>query len=349
MRLLPLCFSTLCFVLSVICLWFSTVIFKAEDDSLYWLPLSEVRLETKLRASLSATPNEIINLASPLAERDPRNAVARSALAQAHLTNGNTFALESHLFPLFNLIKTDNDFLIPVLVELSTDPKIFDIITDHIRIKKPSWGIKYLNQLLKEFPLSLPEFQELYTYYPNHLDAFYIHLLNRNGLAYAHDVFNQISPEHDLGGGLIIDPDFTQKNFQWPFGWFLDKASVVREPQGGLSLTYFGKGTPKLFEQITKVQEGSYRATISLSGEASRSKGYYAMRINCWKGAQIADLIIDDISSQTKVLNLDFQIKDQSCLFIQLQFLGQAGNFPSPVRTNINEVQIVSTDSTKAQ
>ncbi|MGB0906978.1 MAG: hypothetical protein ACPGVT_05750, partial [Maricaulaceae bacterium] len=249
-------------------------------------------------------------------------------------------ALKTHFFPLLNISNENIEGLIKVLMSLSEEPQLFDVIADHIITTKPKWGRAYLDQLLRDPSRDLSNYLKLYAYYPNYYHTLPAQLLKRDGVTFAHHAFMKMSKGLNMDDGFIVDPEFTQKNFQWPFGWRLKKAEVGRQTRGGVSVVYFGRGTPVLLEQVVKIERGAYTANISISGQASRTKGYYSFRIKCWEGQNLGNLILDKSSIPLETFSMNFEVIDESCSFIQVQLIGQAGAFPDPVRTHINKIQI---------
>lgn len=339
---LALFYSSLCFFLGLGCIGFLTLDADKIDQSFYFLPLSETRLEHALKANLSAEPERITALAEPLTERDPRHVMARVSLSGVYLQKGDVSALQTHFFPLFNISYRNSKNLINLLVTLSADDVVFDNVSGFIKSNRPRWGVAYLNALLSESPREPSEYQELYSYYPEKLSFLYAQLLNRFGAERAYAAFLDTARVIQPSSQLIIDENFAQDQFAWPFGWRLNKEVVERERGGGVSLVYLGRGTPLLMEQIVRTGLGEFQIQLSMLGEASSTKGYYQLRIKCWQGAELASLNIDDLTLATKTLTLDFETADDKCKFVQLQLLGQAGDYPVPVRSQINSITLRS-------
>jgi len=334
---LAFCYSSLCFVLGLCCIGFLMLGADKTDLSFYFSPLSETRLEEALKSNPSDEPERIIALAEPLSERDPRNDLARASLSVAYLQRGEISALKTHFFPLFK-INSGKSNLAKFLVTLSADDRVFENVSSFIESNRPDWGILYLNMLLSNSPREPSEYQGLYKYYPGRHSFLYSQLLKRFSVQQAYAAFLDTEKVIQPSSQLIIDDKFSEDQFAWPFGWRLDKNIIERERGGGLSLVYFGRGRPLLMEQIVKTGLGKFQIQLSMLGEASRGKGYYQLRVKCWQGAELARLNIDKLTRASKALTLDFETRDKKCNFVQLQLFGQAGDFPVPVRSRINQI-----------
>jgi len=320
--------------------WLLTLDKSNVDESLYLSPLSEARLEAKFKSSLGAQPETAVKIAETLFERDPRNELARVALFDYYFMQGNISSLEEYFFPLFKLTSQEEQ-LVRTLVTISDTQEVFSYILRYIKEEKPNWGVLYLNEILTKTAHNPDDFISVYSHYPAWLTFLYVRLAGTVGIHHAYNAFVDIQDYSENPNQLVVDPTFSQTEFNWPFGWRFDKDAVQREVGAGASVIFLGKGTPILLEQWVKAGIGKFQIIVSMSGEASLDRGYYKLSLKCWKGRELLMVKIDDISVEGGLIKAHFEILEEECKFVELRILGQAGNFPATVRTWITSIEVI--------
>lgn len=315
---------------------------KVKEDSLYGSPLSQNRLVSALKDNLENDLGTIEAYANVIIERNPRMTLPRRALVSVYAQRGELEDFERVFYPLFSVDRTNTDAYASALAKMSIDQRVFERARRKVLEEKPAWGGLYLRRLLSETEKDVSEYQELMRFYPRHKAAFVREVMTQLNIEQAYASFNVImGPEIGTAGIDIIDSDFTREEFSWPFGWLLDRETVSREPDGGLAIVYFGRGTPVIIQQISHAQTGSYKLVILANGEASRTKGYFRLEVRCWQGQSLADLTLDNVEAVPMEYVLPFDTSAMpDCDFVHVRLIGQAGAFPAPIRLSVHSITL---------
>lgn len=322
---------------------------ESAQESVYGAPLSADRLVSTLDENLSADLDTIEVHAKALLDRAPRRTLPRSALASVFVQRGEIEAFEQIFYPLFNTDRANTSSYVAVLAIMSRDPRVLERVKTKVRDETPFWGGLYLRQLLAQTQIDVSEYSELVARYPNQQAVFVREVMAKFNVDQAYTSFKTITARDLEVSTGIIDPDFTEEQFSWPFGWWLDREIVSREPNGGLAIVFFGRGTPVIAQQIIRVEEGVSQLLMQANGEASRTKGYFKLEARCWQGMGLADLTLDDVSPAPTQIIMEFDTTDvPDCNFVHIRLLGQAGAFPAPVRLRIQSIKLRSVANREA-
>lgn len=311
------------------------------DNSLYGAPLGRERLVKALQENLSADLDTIEAHGDALLDRNPRMTLPRGALASIYAQRGQIEAFERVFYPIFHIDRRNTGSYATALAKMSRDERVFERAQAKVREEQPAWGGLYLRRLLSETDRDVTDYQELMRLYPRQQGVFVREVMAKRGIEQAYASFETIADTGSMRATGLIDPDFTDDTYSWPFGWLLDRETVSREPGGGLAIVFFGRGTPFIAQQVTRVEPGSYMLVMLANGDASRTKGYFRLEARCWQGQSLVDLTLDDISAAPMEYNLRFDTSElQACDFVHVRLIGQAGAFPAPVRLRVKSLNL---------
>ena len=330
-------------ILGFLGLWYMKLPAPTLDNSLYLSPLSQGRLDLSLKNRNGLEPKQLESLSKMLLRRNPRSSLSRLALSSIYINKGEFKAMENILAPLPIMRPRRSDVYTRSFALRSHNDNVFDIWKSKIERDKPVWGGKYLLYLFTETNRDLNQYIHLFSIYPEKHPTLYFELLKRHGPEKAYAAFQKLSKpsEPNEESEIVQNSKFVRNGSRWPFGWRLNPAIADIELKGGAFITYSGRETPKVMEQVVKVEKGSYGLSIEMTGNIPRSKGHMRIRLKCWRGPLILDEPIEGSFTAQNPFVLKFEKNEPNCEFVNLSLYGSPGEFPAPVRVNIKKLSIV--------
>ena len=279
-------------------------------------------------------------LAEHVKQLNPRHRVAHFVSAQIALLNAQPNEALETLARLVILDRpNERDYLasmVQVVIATGDIAAIENLLAD-----KPAWGGKFVN-MLSENLADVRILQRLYKYYPENQSSFVRTVAKSGDLERAYIAFLSFLSGEDLEEMTVpYDSEFIGLRGAKPFNWVINEKFAELERDGGLYVSFFGKGRPTLTEQILVLSPGQYVAATKMGGELYQYGGSFEWIIQCaGQRETLMTIPIDELKAVKFTFRGQFVIPTSGCSFQRLRLLGVAGEYPRTTRAEISSVTI---------
>ncbi|MEO1405933.1 MAG: hypothetical protein AAFV54_05515 [Pseudomonadota bacterium] len=270
----------------------------------------------------------------------PRGEAARLQLADIAAREGNFETAFAQLSSLVVLDRPRRDLYLDAMARLAQLPQTWPYIDDALK-QQPSWGPRLLNRLSDTIEDKY-FFDQLYSYYPRLQDK-YVQALGARGdwddafVSYV----TYLDPEQLNGMSVPFDSHFENLPAPQPFNWSVAEQYADLEDRGGLYVSFFGRGNPKIVWQTLVLTPGAYQLSSAISGQTYRNGGSLKWQISCLdNSATLGAVEINELETAGDIFTLNFDVPPADCSFQTLALRGVAGEFPRTLRAEIDYVSI---------
>ena len=272
--------------------------------------------------------------------RNPRSEPARSWQIQSNLELENYEEVISGLDALTRLYPDRSAQYYDALHDMAMMKESSSSVMASLE-KDPLWGkavLRRMNQGPKNATLRHRANEA------NSVDtAHYIQqLVNEKNFALAFSIWLDALPEEQLTAlRWPFNSTFQELSAPAPFNWRLSENEIEFVPYEGASVTYFGRSTPVLLEQILPLGSGAYSFSALMSGELRANGGKLRWTIECADSERVlASMIAGPLYDQAALFDVSYEVPEENCDFQRLSLRGEPGEFTFWARARIEEVQI---------
>ena len=285
-------------------------------------------------------------------KRDPRSSFARLLLLDSYLRRNKITQATEEMSGLVALAPQAADLLVGELARLAQtpetagalemalrrDPRFRDRLLEHLANKNADPEL--ILRLASRIPSAgtsvgpAPWQSRLVT-----------SLAERAQLGRAYELWRTFSapraPDKKSG---VYDPQFQGLPGSPPFSWNFpaSPAGVAeRSPARTLQVGYYGRDPAELANQLLLLSPGAYRLSVRADGDAEGEGSKLSWKVQCQgSNAEIADLVLRNLTYTPKVLNVKFTVPASGCSAQWLRLVGSPGEFAKAQNATISAVQI---------
>lgn len=314
-------------------------------------PLEARPFNVNLAAAFEAgDDSRIRDLAKPAFRRDPRNELARLALASEALDKGERDEFLKIYVPVFRTDSANTRAYAKSLAELTTDPQLLADVRKHILAERPPWGSAFLVEASAQHPLT--DLIDLYAQYPDVQPELISRLVKEGALNQAYAVFVELLSSGALKNEAATPPLSAPYNPRFlptaappPFNWHFEGSGGELKKDGGAYVFFEGRRSERFLRQEFPISPGRYRFDVRMSGTVSEAGGWFRWQFGCADSNDlIASFDVQELSSAPETLSFDFVMPRQRCRFVSLSLTGAPGVFPKPARIEIESVELLATE-----
>ena len=138
-----------------------------------------------------------------------------------------------------------------------------------------------------------------------------------------------------------FDPSFNGLDGSRPFNWEIDTRYAEISEDGGLLITYFGRGQARLARQIFPIEPVGYELTFQADGTFEDTAAQFELLLECvGRATLIAQIPVKSADLGGNGLSASFEVETDLCDFGQLSFWGRPGEFPRTTRLTISNIAL---------
>ena len=312
---------------------------KALDKKAPLHPLPfDALLSTKI--ATQEKDERIADFAKQTIRRDARNLPARIYLFESAAASQDwTEALDQ--FELIYTLWPDERSnvaasLIPILSDKNARTEIIDRLN-----AGAAWSETFLDQISgAKMDLSLAI--DLFRPFPENHWQLLRSLVRQNRYDDAYQAWTELRGRSATAEQSVpFDAQFLGSTSPPPFNWSINENHAEFALAGGLHVSYVGRGTVKIAEQLLKLPRGQHTFSVDFEGRIPEAGGKLMWSLNCAESResifeQSAHLLRSSKPSSTN----SFEVPQKACDFQYLRLMGQPGEYPQLTHITLNSVSI---------
>jgi hypothetical protein len=272
-------------------------------------------------------------------QRDPRSLPARYFLAEDAVRRGDTANGLREIVILARLAPYGASSLAPYLATYALDRSTWPRLRTVFR-KNPDLASETLTALAKDpahadAVLALAQQRNPHSQWVPTLLA---SLVEAGQYQKARTVWAGVSRVRLDPRVLVFDPDFSRPGPPAPFNWALTSSTVglaERRPGGGLHVIYYGQDDGVLASQLLVLSPGTYRLTMSTSGDVAGTESLQ-WKLVCASSKQ--EIAATPFAGASR--GWSFAVGD-GCGAQQLQLTGSSSDMPRQVDVTVARVELI--------
>ncbi|MEM7767900.1 MAG: hypothetical protein AAF253_10495 [Pseudomonadota bacterium] len=201
----------------------------------------------------------------------------------------------------------------------------------------PPWKERVL-AVLAQSNIDTGFLRRLFVAWPERIDILLDRFVRDGDLDTAYLTFlTSLPPEAPIT--IPFDPSFQAVPGARPFNWRISSRYAELGAEGGLDVSYFGRGRPTLAEQVFPLAPGQYQLDASFEGSFDPEAAQLAFRIRCVlgddKGEKLADWTLEPGDVSSGLVRTQFTHSDPDCGYIRLEFRALPGVYPRTTRLTL--------------
>ncbi|MEM6898354.1 MAG: hypothetical protein AAF583_01090 [Pseudomonadota bacterium] len=272
----------------------------------------------------------------------PRGETARIQLADSAARAGKFESAFTQLDILIDLDSDRADLYLDAMARLAQFPATWTIIEAKLETR-PKWGPDLLSRL-QETIENKNLFDRLYAHYPE-LQSQYVESLGRDGdwdsafVAYV----TYLDADQIDEMAVPFDSHFENLPAPRPFTWSINSQHAALDIPRGLHVTFFGRGRPRIADQVLALSPGRYKLESEISGQIHQNGGHLTWQLICENSGELLGKVdISELGAANELFRLEFDVPTTDCPFQLLSLNGISGQFPRTLRADIEYVSITS-------
>ncbi len=187
--------------------------------------------------------------------------------------------------------------------------------------------------------------QSLFESWPERIDILLDRYIRDGDIDTAYLTFLSALPT-DANIAVPYDAGFTGQPGHEPFNWRVNTRYAELAEEGGLDVSYFGRGRVALAEQVFPLSPGTYRLEAGFEGTFNPESAGFGFRIRCASGAEPGPLIAEwslepDAILEGRVQH-DFTHTGAGCDYAHLEFRAVPGLLPATSRLQLTGLSLAS-------
>lgn len=276
------------------------------------------------------------------AQRDPRNLALLKWRSMNAATAGDIETVLSSLAKLFELDHHNGEVYLQALESVSLSEDASAVLAEWVA-QSDSPAIPRLVSELNASHSDLALLFELNIAAPQSQAAFLNRLIEAQQFDLAYLAWLQFLPPSALADLEIpYDGGFKGKEGERPFNWAIRSSQAELLPDGGLTVTHFGRNTLRFASQMIRLSPGEYDLSVLASGRTEARGSYFQWEIRCLPDERlVSSLPLEETTETLQPFDLTFSVPADACRFQRLQLVGVAGEYPRWSRLTTQRVDIV--------
>lgn len=306
-------------------------------------PLDELPYE---RALVLASETGDLRGANKFAKRvlslQPRSLAAHLHLMHVASLEQDFSTLFYHYERLVELRSLNQDLLASALVGVFRANRDWAPLLEHVR-KHPGQNRPIVKLLMRE-QISPEDLEPLVESFPEFQTQYLNMLVAERNFVHAHEAWLRFSKiDRERSSNWPFNDQFEPRNEPQPFNWVIDNSRAELQEQGGLHITYFGRGRAILATQLMLVTPGEYTLETLVNGRVPKRAGKFAWYMACYEdGAKIMELpIVLSRISHTESFQGTVVIPVIACSVQELELRVYPGEFPQMSQLQVLSVKLM--------
>jgi len=201
----------------------------------------------------------------------------------------------------------------------------------------PPWKVPVLT-VLAQSSIDKGFLQRLFASWPERIDILLDRFIRDGDFDTAYLTFLANLPA-DAGIEVPYDPGLSGQPGHPPFNWRVNDRYAELADRGGLDVSYFGRGTVTLLEQVFPLAEGDYRLDAGFEGTYDPEAARLRFRLSCVGagdgGPALAEWAVTPEAVIAGEVSHAFSHDDTRCAYVRLAFTAAPSLFPGTTRLRL--------------
>lgn len=275
--------------------------------------------------------------------RNPRNVLARAWMIDRAMGSGHITEAVELVSALFEIDPDKGSTYTNAMISVASQPGGLDALERRLRRDPapPPWATSVVAGLNALWP-EPKQLESLNRITPAAQESFLRRVISEQGISTAFRAWRSFLPDRKPDpGSWPYDGRFEGLPGGPPFNWSIHNSLVELSADGGLYVSYLGRGRQLLVEQTIILSEGEYTFTTHLAGNLTVEGGGLSWAIMCSPSETLLGrVLIREMSQRRTTAYFSFRVPEIACPAQRLYLFGEPGEFPIPIRVSISSVAI---------
>lgn len=309
-------------------------------------PVSEVPYEAAIVSAFAREDEASVAIfVTHAIARQPRSLVARLQKFRAAAKRLDYAALIHNYERLSDLRSLNVVLLSEALVGVFRAANDWSMLFKYLETRPPN-GLLLIDQVLRE-PQLPAALEEVMKNYPSQQEKYLRRLVSDYGYHEAYRVWQSYATFFSEADRAMLPFNgiFRLRSESAPFNWFILPERAELRTNGGLFVSFSGRGTPLVARQVMSSPPGEYKLRTIASGRMHENGGALQWSVFCVQTNSILaeSAISHDVEFENKVFETNLTVPDAECDFQTIELRGRAGRFPMNSHIEIESVSLIST------